>query len=57
MCELGQHNSIGVFILGRGSVVDRVLRTSLPTAASIGNGTSPVGLVELPGASEGVVTA
>ena len=56
MCKLGQYNSIGVFILGRGSVVDRVLRSSVPTPASVENGTSPVGFVELAGASDGVVT-
>ncbi|KAM0795955.1 hypothetical protein BDR22DRAFT_976498 [Usnea florida] len=53
----GQHKSIGVFILSTGSVVDRILRSSVPTPASIGNGTSPLGLIELPGASDRVVTA
>lgn len=44
----GAKTSIGVFILRRGSDLDKVLRSSAPMNTSINNETLPMSLIELP---------
>lgn len=43
---IGQHDSLGVLLVRKGSDLDKVLRSDAPIPTSIGNGTSPVHLIE-----------